>query len=203
MIIDDKLKLIFIHIPKTGGTSIHQWLKYQNCSTLSFWGKKDLVDLAHLTLEDANRLIPNFNISYFKFAFIRHPLDRVYSAYLQPYKQLYPTLTFEQFLERFVKKIKTNDGINDYNLVHLWPMYQFLKINNQVTIDFVGRMETWKSDIEFIKSLFLLKNYPMYLNSNKNNTICVNKYGHLYTDVQKNLIYHIYLEDYEIGGYIN
>lgn len=206
MIIDDKLKLIFIHIPKTGGTSIHQWLKEQNSSTLSFWGVKDNIDLAHLTLEKGLEIIPNFNQSYFKFAFVRHPLYRIYSAYLQPYKQLYPNLTFNQFLEKFVKKISTIEGKSDPALVHLWPMSSFIKINNKVSVDFIGRMENWDSDIEFLKSIFAIKGFPSHLNKSdpcRNSDYSLQLAKKLYTRSQKDLIYQIYLEDYQIFGYIN
>ena len=39
MIIDQLNKFIFVHIPKSGGTSIHKLLENNNEFTISLWGK--------------------------------------------------------------------------------------------------------------------------------------------------------------------
>lgn len=74
----DKAKLIFIHIGKTGGTSIEYMLreKYQCLETDYFTDK-------HAQHEPVLNLItrcPKY-IPYFKFAIVRNPYSRIISSY--------------------------------------------------------------------------------------------------------------------------
>lgn len=62
--IDHKHKFVFVHVPKTGGISIHQILKSKPC------------DVNHAGL-DAHE----FDETYFKFMFVRNPWDRMISCY--------------------------------------------------------------------------------------------------------------------------
>lgn len=73
MIIKNK-KLLFIHIPRTGGTSIEHSFGYPRC-------KGGINSLAqHNTL---NQYSEEENInSYFTFSFVRNPWDRLISWYL-------------------------------------------------------------------------------------------------------------------------
>lgn len=193
MIIDDQLKLVFIHIPKTGGTSIYHWLKNQTDQTVALWGNKDGIDYAHLTLDQVNRMM-SFNLEdYFKFAFVRHPLDRIYSAYLQPYRQTNPKLSFDQFLENYVKLA----GKLDPSLVHLWPMYHFVTINGKISVDFIGRLENWSDDISFVKMKCNLSGLPIHLNKNK----IQSNYIDFYKPEQIKIIKNIYQIDFDLFGY--
>lgn len=65
-----KLKAIFVHVPKTAGTSIEQ--------TLCEPGRKVG---GHTTAAQFKNYFPAEFESYFKFAFVRHPLSRFLSAY--------------------------------------------------------------------------------------------------------------------------
>ena len=64
--------LIFIHIPKTGGTSIRHWL-VDNCSAISHKSTK------HLNLSEVETF---FNRKFeYSFAVVRNPWDRALSTY--------------------------------------------------------------------------------------------------------------------------
>ena len=194
MIIDKKNNLVFIHIPKTGGTSIHQWLSLQNNQTVSLWGCSNGIDYAHLTLSQALTLLTSFPKDSFKIAFVRHPYDRIYSAYLQPYRQMYPDLTLDEFVKHYVSKVDENNP--DPKLVHLWPMYLFTCINGVNQVDFVGKMETWRKDIDFVKNRFKLKGTPGHLNQS-------NRLGDdpVFTSESLKIIDKVYKKDFEWFSY--
>ena len=65
-------KCIFIHIPRTGGTSVEMWLG----------GDKYLTPPpeVHIIASHAKRLYSQYWDSYFKFSIVRHPVDRVLST---------------------------------------------------------------------------------------------------------------------------
>ena len=66
----DNYRCIFIHVPKTGGMSVRKTL----------FTKSDLYP--HLTIRDYQSLLSEQEVgSYYKFAFVRNPWDRLVSAY--------------------------------------------------------------------------------------------------------------------------
>jgi len=177
MIIDFFRQLIFIHIPKTGGTAIHEWLTEQYVKStattdtpiVNLWGFQNGLDLAHLTLYQAQSIISDFPIKFIKIAVVRSPYDRIYSAYQQPYLQKYPKLTFVEFLDRFVgqikdKRIEYDQTKIDPELIHIWPMCSFITINGNNSVDFVVRFEDWDRDIDYLRSRFKLTGRPPVLN---------------------------------------
>ncbi len=85
MPVDHDRRLIFIHIPKTGGTTILTllglWNKERSPDFQKLFGNFGNVDLQHLThAQIADFLTPDEFHSYFKFAFVRNPWDRAVSA---------------------------------------------------------------------------------------------------------------------------
>lgn len=77
MIISDSNKLIFIHIPKTAGSSVAKAIG-QSLPDCQFGGMGKQYD-THATARQL-RSYPNFD-QYVRFAFVRNPWDRLYSWY--------------------------------------------------------------------------------------------------------------------------
>lgn len=71
--ISHKYKCIFIHIQRTGGTSIERWLQGEDQ-----WNLKH--NYKHITTSYAKeRAYPEYYDDYFKFTFVRNPYERVLS----------------------------------------------------------------------------------------------------------------------------
>ena len=87
MPVDHHRKLLFIHIPKTGGTTISSLLglrtKDRSASLQTLFGDFGSVALEHLTLSQTGQFLTAEEFSsYFKFAFVRNPWDRTVSSAL-------------------------------------------------------------------------------------------------------------------------
>src|SRR5438477_12475659 len=85
MPVDHNRKLLFIHIPKTGGTTVLTllglWKKERSANLGTLFGDWGSFDLQHLTLFQAEQFLTCSEFaSYFKFAFVRNPWDRAVSA---------------------------------------------------------------------------------------------------------------------------
>jgi len=80
MLVSHEHKIICLAVPKTGSTSLHHALARQ--LGIRFAMKNGSPALYHLTAEDAARIMGPFKFrSYFSFAFIRNPYDRMVSLY--------------------------------------------------------------------------------------------------------------------------
>jgi hypothetical protein len=74
MAINHKKKLIFIHIPKTAGTSIYKSLGVED---ISYQNKF----LGHRSIENYKEQYKDYWNIYLKFTVVRDPIDRFISAY--------------------------------------------------------------------------------------------------------------------------
>lgn len=141
-------KVIFIHVPKTGGTSVSHAL----------YGRS----LGHLKSCDIKRWCPKEFEDLFKFGFTRNPWDRAVSAYrfarkgstetagIKNFKQ-YQTPDFQDF-ETFVNEWLSSKDLSKVDYV-FQPQYPFiLDDEDQILLDFVGKLETIDKDIEKIST---------------------------------------------------
>lgn len=84
--VSDSLKCVFVHVPKTGGSSIRRLFEHRDRSATHF----DHLSAAEYVREMGEETFR----SYFSFGFVRNPFDRVLSLYTQP-RGKWETLTDE------------------------------------------------------------------------------------------------------------
>lgn len=204
MTIDNKNKILFIHIPRTGGSSIEKCFgHYRNQNSL--YGRKvinsNLYALQHLTLEEHIKFnyISNPN-KYFKCAFVRNPWSRLVSAY--SYQNRNGKITsFNAFVKKASEYILNNKLLlptNEYDilkknygisLVHLIPQSNFVKHKN-IKLDFIGKFENYQLDLKIILEKFNIKTEIPKINKSKHTS-----YTEYYDEDLKNLVSKMYKED--------
>lgn len=173
--IDHKRKLIFIHIPRTGGTSIERMAGVI----------KDKSDKHHIASEIKAIVSPECWDEYFKFTIRRHPYQRICSVYKWLYHHeehpMYTTLNFIDWLE-FIKT--TNMQHNAYK-----TMSTFLDLPDENITEFI-----YEVNYKTVVSLF----------DEKNQNIHVNKTHEMpeYDIIEaKRLVNKLYYDDYQRWGY--
>jgi hypothetical protein len=144
----DKQKCIFIHIPKTAGTSVLNALGKEK------GGRNHLPWYVYYT---ANQY--KFN-NYFKFAFVRNPWDRVYSAYSylleggnkQGDMNLLNIVNKYNNFENFVVH---GLGCGDFrNHLLFIPQSEFIVgPQGEIVVDFVGNYEKLEDDFHKLMSI--------------------------------------------------
>jgi len=72
-VISHDLKCIFVHIPRTAGSSIEKWLCGED-----WWSIE--AETKHLSAHLARQRYRRYWDSYFKFSFVRNPWDRMVSC---------------------------------------------------------------------------------------------------------------------------
>jgi hypothetical protein len=207
-------RIIFIHIPRCGGTSIEQNLWYKEFGKyFSFkeTNEKNLLQgfvdkysnkhqsdgLQHLTAFNIKKIYPKEFEQFYKFTFIRNPFSRAVSLYLEIMK-------YRKDLRDFLAIYKDSSFKNFLKLIsvqshtHWMPMWKFFETKQ---VDYIGRFENYNADLEILgkkkKINFIDENFSGDTNFSEKNS-----YQAFYDDGENiDLVKKIYAKDLESFGY--
>lgn len=188
-VISEKQKFVFIHIPKTGGTSITECLS----DTYRSGG-------FHSTAKNVESEIAWEQ--YFSFAFVRNPWDRMLSAFWMvtkgidgmagpppayvPQRGTRRRFSFYQFVESF-------HGIQNFTLDQL----SFIDDAGRRLVNFVGRFETLERDFQKVCQIIGIEASLPRLNPGSHS-----HYQDYYNTDTRNLIAIRYAEEIDTFGYV-
>lgn len=198
MPISDEYKTIFIHIPRTGGTSFEDTLKLRENKKKTLIGiipGKNIV-YQHLTPKQLREYIPvNKWESYYKFVIVRNPLDRAVSdfSFFKKNKKG-PLLGIHTFLDycKLAEKVVTQESYNKHILYdHFRPQYKYLQ---GIKYNKICRMESYGKDIEQVKKIIGCNIPELHKNGGS-------AYKIIPTLEEKKIIQRVYHKDYKILGY--
>lgn len=185
-------KCIFIHIPKAAGTSV----------ALSLFGRSSR-HTCYLEYEKANAW--KFH-RYFKFAFVRNPWDRLYSAYvflkkggLNDMDKRWAEDHLSDFpdFDSFVKGWVNTENILSW--IHFWPQHSFICDDElRIKMDFVGKFENLSNDFSYIQHRL---NRPIVSLPKVNVATNHKQYLNYYSDEAKSIVSSVYSNDIRIFGY--
>ena len=160
-------KCIFVHISRTGGSSIERTIFEKD-----WW----FIDPAtkHLTASKTKEIYKDYWDSYFKFSFVRNPWDRMISCYSHKgYKKFFGTSLI--------------DFLNNTKIPRHEP--QFLEYTDilDTDLDFVGKFENLEEDFKYIKNKIGIKNELKHFGKTKRT-----KYQDYYCDKSIRLVEEMY-----------
>lgn len=173
---------LFIHIPKTAGTSIAK----------AVYGE----DPWHYTLGEYSYVSQKTLKQLYKFAIVRNPYDRLASTYKYSFKQVrshpntsvkfitnYPS--FEDFVIDWVNKKNVRSHY------FLYPQCMYLgEEREKIKMDFIGKFEDLANAYEVIAKKLDIKSELPVTNKSQN-TIDAR-----YTDKTAEIVYDAYQEDF-------
>lgn len=206
-------KYIFIHIPKTGGTSIHSILPGANWHNIpgrvltnkaarnkklnKFRGK-----IHHYTIQQhikAGLLSKEDFDEAFTFCFTRDPYDRLVSSFHYARKNFAFKGDFTQFVSE-IEALSKVGIIRSRSLGapnHLIPQYTFIDNEFSVEPDLIGKLETINEDIQKIELAIGLSGVKL----EKKNTSNRKPTSYYFNKQLQDRVYKIYRVDFERFGY--
>lgn len=210
--ISHKHKCIFIHIPKTGGSTIekifHPQKKDRNERNLYGQHANSPLEggLQHLTsTKIIERVGSELFEDYFTFSFVRNPWDKMVSQYsylnhmpgMREKIGIGPDTNFKEYLKVVDK--------TDRKHAQLQPQSHFITDDDgKINVDFIGRFENFEGDLRLLLKRFALgrsffglfnRKIPKVNASRRKNT------GIYYDDESRELVARIYKKDIELFNY--
>jgi hypothetical protein len=157
--------VVFVHIPKNGGTSLERALGFRDrhvddppnyelgwgwCPDRQRW-------LQHLTLDemvDFGLLSLDEFESFFKFAIVRNPYARLLSDYRFLRNENAGLGTFNGLLERkgSFSSILNYPDIKDYRGDHVRPQLDYVTRNGVIAVDHLGRLESLDATVDLLRN---------------------------------------------------
>jgi len=193
-------KIIFVHIPKTAGSSIENALGLLRSGCENGYGYKDIdgrpVALQHLLPDGIRKIIGEEAFSrYTKFTVCRNPYNRIVSEYhWRVCNKIGRVRSFDGFLDEVENVIK-NNLYNNYS-DHFIPQSDFIydSEGNQM-VDHLFRFEKLDKVEQFLQDNFgtdKLKRLETSVPSREKIVL---------TNEQKERVYKLYERDFILLGY--
>ncbi|MEA2020644.1 MAG: sulfotransferase family 2 domain-containing protein [Patescibacteria group bacterium] len=195
-----KKNIIFVHVPRTGGSSIERHICWKNNFPVV---GHDTRKPNYKYLKDRPRL---YNKDNFIFTFVRNPWDRLVSAFFylnegggnpkdEKDRKKY-LAKYEGNFKKFVKDAFANKKILEQ--IHFKPQYKWICNNNkELLIDFVGKFENFNKDLDKLsKKLEIELDYPPVSNKSDHKF-----YRDYYDEETKRIIKNAYKKDVALFNY--
>jgi len=202
------MNLLYIHIPKTAGTSIEDWFyKFYDPTTPDYIINHKHANIRYKNLSD---------LSIFKFSTVRNPFSRAISWYQEAYSLIMlnesttkfniPVLTkenwdkgFDYFIQNFFDVERTNPNNKDIPISPSYNQFDYISIDNKIVMDKIIRFENLDTDFKEIEDMvgsnLGLGKFKIGLNG------LLRNYKTVYTPLSKKLIEEIYKKDLEEFSY--
>jgi hypothetical protein len=209
MVISDERRFIFIHVPKSGGTSCSFALtRILNRRDKNHWAlskKTKHETLLQIKLRLKKNKIRHWlpftrYISferYFSFGFVRNPWDRVVSTYhYLKETNIRPEIQNIDSFNHFIHEMSENrDWIMGLHSMRLQVDF-FTDAEGKIIADFIGRFENLNKDFNKICQNIGLQTELPYLNPSTHR-----KYREYYNKETKKLVSHKFSLDIDYFGY--
>lgn len=206
---------IFIHIPKTAGTSLLSVLEHNGGQSLmdelsvrKRFQNRGLVSFNHISLPslvEAGLLSRQYLQRAWKFSFVRNPYDRAVSLYCyftsERSRRMLPTTTFSIFCSYLAEHAYEPIGLYNWRgLSQLNPQVAWLRNRDGTSLcDFVGRYENLEEDFAHVRRVLQLRSESQGLpQKNRSARLRLREY---YSEREREIVARVYAEDFARFGY--
>ncbi len=202
MPVSHRYKAIFIHIPKTAGTSIYTVLSIPQNEHHFYSAAKRIPSYQHLTPTQLQRkLPPKIWNQYYKFTVVRNPFDRAVSDYRYLKKHLpakYRITSFVAFLHLVERIVKGNKYTENVYFDHFRPQSHYFQ---GITYDKICKFESLHTDLDEVKQKLQCHAKQLPWKYKTSTVHGPSNYLPYYTHETKSIIERLYAEDLKKFNY--
>lgn len=214
MLLSHQKKFLFIHIAKTGGTSVRSALqkyRWRDPYYAPIWLASKLSSMAnhelaiklprHAKAIAAKEMLPHeFYDSLFKFAFVRNPWDLQVSSYHHIRRErpnlMKPNESFAEFLQR---KLDPEREWQYHIDTSITPQSNYLvDLNGELIVDFIGHYETLQQDFDHCCKVIGIPRIELPHKRKAGDRLAYREY---YTQETQALVEKAFARDIELLGY--
>lgn len=214
MLLSHQKKFLFIHIAKTGGTSVRSALqkyRWRDPYYAPIWLASKLSSMAnhelaiklprHAKAIAAKEMLPHeFYDSLFKFAFVRNPWDLQVSSYHHIQRErpnlMKPNESFAEFLQR---KLDPEREWQYHIDTSITPQSNYLvDLNGELIVDFIGHYETLQQDFDHCCKVIGIPRIELPHKRKAGDRLAYREY---YTQETQALVEEAFARDIELLGY--
>jgi len=214
MLLSHQKKFLFIHIAKTGGTSVRSALqkyRWRDPYYAPIWLASKLSSMAnhelaiklprHAKAIAAKEMLPHeFYDSLFKFAFVRNPWDLQVSSYHHIQRErpnlMKPNESFAEFLQR---KLDPEREWQYHIDTSITPQSNYLvDLNGELVVDFIGHYETLQQDFDHCCKVIGIPRIELPHKRKAGDRLAYREY---YTQETQALVEKAFARDIELLGY--
>lgn len=203
MLISNKKKFIFIHIPKTGGTSLRTSLEaytdvgeWRGFTPHGHARQKNKLITKHGYAINAMKVLGNTYNKYFSFCIVRNPWDWLVSIYFfsRIYRrdtkhQIANSLLFPEFVEWFC-----DQSPRIYPVVG--GQLPYISKNGSIIVNKVYKLENFKNVCKDISRIL-----GIHISTNKLNSSKHRHYTEYYTQKTQKFVQKLFKKDIDKFGY--
>ena len=200
MPISDQHECVFVHIPRTGGTTIEKLLgihrDWPEIDLEVFHGRYEFDDdyyhLQHMSYPEMGTVRDiSHSREYFKFTIVRNPWERLVSEYF--WQNLQDSISFPEFVSRAARIVKNRIKLKGA-YCHFRPQFEFLSND----LDRVLRFENFTNEVKMILQLIGSDIHEVpHFGKTKHA-----QYSNFYDAEMINAVAEIYRVDIERFGYV-
>lgn len=236
ILVDDYHKLLYCSVPKVACTNWKKFFVYssphrEGFKTPDVHNERFMkaLGIRYLNTYSKNEIIDRIK-HYYKFMFVRHPLERLLSAYKDKFTQYNKftrhfqhkyarkiiwryrknasnesllkghDLTFPEFVKYLVDLEKNQESFNPH-----WEPYHDLCHPCRFAYNYVGKMETMKRDARYLLQIFTndtsCRKLPSYLRQSPKTTRIMSQYYANVSQTDLHKLANIYALDFNLFGY--
>ncbi|CBY37372.1 unnamed protein product [Oikopleura dioica] len=230
LVVDEKHQILYCELPKVGCTNWKRtMLQLIHPDTFGQMKVEDIKSPHGKKGEDGYKYLSSYPKeqqifmlqTFYKFMFVRHPLERLLSAYRDKVQENYLQ---QNFVAKQLQEIASEDFLTEANVEgfhqfvkyliakgdnrkfgarqrHWGPYYHICKVCS-INWNFIGKMETLNEDVEYVLRDMNVRDLTDYPKRNKttNHSTLLKFYANMGKDnIRK--IYELYKPDYDLFQY--
>ena len=230
LIVNDKYRFLYCDIPKVATSNWKRVMITLNGHAKSPWEIKtgDAHNNSHGYFRYLSEYSPSEIVvrlkTYYKFLFVRHPFERLVSAFRNKFVESNNFTFFERIYGSYIiRKFRTNstrtshkinfrefinyilDGESEVMNKH-WKLYDELCRPCLIWYDFIGHLEEIRQDSSDVLKILGLRNrvaFPLNKTSNYqvSSSVLAQKYFSKLSKNYKERLFHKFRYDFEMFGY--